>query len=212
MQSASIAALAAALAKAQVAFKPAVKDSANPFFKSNYLSLTGAIDACQGALSLNGLAVSQTLEDGEKLRLISTLMHSSGEWISSHYPVVPVKNDPQGIGSAITYARRYSLMALVGLAAEDDDGNAASGNAPSATIKVASKTGEVLKAKPKWLPDQTKEVGEIFAEIYRLGSVQGEADVAKLRKEMAYDMPSDVIDAAALIQRKWQDIADQGNA
>ena len=209
MQSTSIAALAASLAKAQVAFKPALKDAANPFFKSKYVDLAGAIDACRNALSLNGLAVVQTLEDGDRLRLISTLMHSSGEWISSQYPVVPVKNDPQGIGSALTYARRYSLMALVGLAAEDDDGNAASGNAPSVSAKVASKTGAILKAKPKWLEDQTNEVGEIFAEIYRLGGVQGEADVAKLRKEMAYDMPSDVIDAAALVQRKWQDLAAQ---
>jgi hypothetical protein len=126
-QSPTIGALAAALAKAQGSYEVAVKDAANPFFKSKYLTLAGALDAVRDALSANGLAVVQQVDAAEKLVLHSTLLHASGEWIASSYPINPVKADPQGIGSAVSYARRYSLMALVGLAAEDDDGEAAHG-------------------------------------------------------------------------------------
>jgi hypothetical protein len=128
LMSPSIGAVASALSKAQAAFKPAIKDAANPFFKSKYVDLAGAIDASREALAANGLAVIQTTEvlDNGTTVLRTTLAHSSGEWIASVYPVVPVKADPQGMGSALTYARRYCLMAIIGLAAEDDDGNQAS--------------------------------------------------------------------------------------
>lgn len=212
IQSPTIGAIATALAKAQATYKPAIKDAANPFFKSKYVALDGAIDACREALTSNGIAVVQaTGYDGDKLILNTMLIHSSGEFIGGTYPIKAIKEDPQGIGSAVTYARRYSLMALVGLAAEDDDGNAASGN-PSAPAKVASKTGEAATKKPTWTADQTKEVGSIFAEVYAIGGTTGEADVAKLRKDMAYDAPSDVIDAAAKILHKWRDIAMQNES
>jgi hypothetical protein len=132
-KSESIAALAAALAKAQGAMKGAVKDSANPFFKSKYADLASVVEAIRAAFSANGLSYIQTVEpsDKDEVRVETTLMHSSGEWISCGVLSLPVsKADAQGYGSALTYARRYSLSAAVGVAPEDDDGNAASAAKP----------------------------------------------------------------------------------
>ena len=109
-QSPQIGALAAALAKAQGAFKPAIKGSNNPYFNRKYCDLAGVLDAVREALSANGLALVQSTDVGEKMTLHTTLLHSSGEWISSTYQITAVKNDPQGIGSAVTYARRYSMI------------------------------------------------------------------------------------------------------
>jgi hypothetical protein len=132
-KSESIAALAAALAKAQGAMKGAVKDSANPFFKSKYADLASVVEAIRAAFSTNGLSYIQTVEpsDKDEVRVETTLLHASGEWISCGVLSLPVsKADAQGYGSALTYARRYSLSAAVGVAPEDDDGNAASAAKP----------------------------------------------------------------------------------
>lgn len=127
-KSESIKELAAALAKAQGAIEGAKKDSKNPFYKSSYADLASVWDACRKPLSDNGLCVVQTIDQHDTgAYLETTLMHSSGEWVSSTIAINPVKNDPQGVGSAITYMRRYGLQAMVGIAPEDDDGNAASG-------------------------------------------------------------------------------------
>lgn len=123
-KSESINELAGALAKAQSEMKGAVKDSSNPFFKSNYADLASVWDSCRGPLTKHGLSVSQvtSLREGHSLVLETVLMHSSGQWLNSEYPINPVKNDPQGLGSALSYARRYSLSALIGAYADDDDG------------------------------------------------------------------------------------------
>ena len=116
----------AAFIRAQAAFKPAVKDAVNPHFKSKYVTLQGVIDAVLPALHANGFALFQQTYVVEGRTILKTsLAHVSGEVIVSDYPVHPVKADPQGEGSALTYARRYALMALCGIAPEDDDGNAA---------------------------------------------------------------------------------------
>jgi hypothetical protein len=129
-KSESIASLAKAMVKAQTVIKPAIKDSNNPFFKSKYADLGSVFDACKDALNNNGITVMQptSMKDGI-VSVETVLLHESGEWISSLYPVKPAKeNDPQSLGSAITYARRYSLASIVGVVAdEDDDGNAGSG-------------------------------------------------------------------------------------
>jgi len=131
MQSESIAKLSEALSKAQGKIKGAAKDTANPFFKSKYADLASVWDACRDQLSTHGLSVIQTTEDSpDGATVVTTLSHSSGEWIRGRLTLKPVKNDPQGVGSAITYARRYALAAIVGVAPEDDDGNVASGNQP----------------------------------------------------------------------------------
>jgi len=126
LTSESISAIMPAFIKAQGNFAPAVKSATNPHFKSKYVALDGVIDAVAAPLRAEGIAIVQMTDvvDAQTI-LVTRLIHESGEWIGSRYPVHPVKADPQGEGSALTYARRYALMALVGIAPEDDDGNAA---------------------------------------------------------------------------------------
>jgi len=136
MKSDNINELAAALSKAQGAFDHAKKDVNNAFFKSKYADLASCIDAAKTALAANGLAVVQSTDvENDELVLITTLMHASGQWVDSKYPIRPVKNDPQGMGSAITYGRRYAFCAITGIAADDDDGNAASGKVTGNNIQ-----------------------------------------------------------------------------
>ena len=137
MQSEAIGKLAEALSKAQGMIKGAVKDSENPFFKSSYADLASVWDACREALSKNGLSVVQTtrISDAGEPVIITMLLHSSGEWVSGELLVKPVKNDPQSIGSAITYGRRYALSAMVGVAPEDDDGEKAQGRQHTESTK-----------------------------------------------------------------------------
>ena len=126
MKSESIAALAAALSKAQADITGALKDSSNPFYKSRYADLASCWDACRKQLAANGLCVIQTTGMTDAgLMLITTLAHSSGEWIVGHLPVAAKDSSPQAQGSGITYARRYALAAIVGLAQIDDDAEAA---------------------------------------------------------------------------------------
>jgi hypothetical protein len=111
-----------ALSKAQGKIQYASKDKANPYFKSKYADLASIWEACRSSLSEHGLAVVQTIDHREfGMVLITMLGHSSGQWIKSEMPIVVVKNDPQTLGSAITYYRRYSLAAIVGVAPDDDD-------------------------------------------------------------------------------------------
>ena len=125
----SIALLAGALAKAQLQIEPASKNATNPHFRSHYADLASIWDACRGPLNTNGLSIVQFPCDGDVGRtgLCTMLLHSSGEFISEVVTTRSQKDDPQGLGSALTYLRRYALAAVVGVTAtEDDDGNAAS--------------------------------------------------------------------------------------
>jgi hypothetical protein len=117
-----------ALVKPQKAFAPALKTNANPFFKSKYADLTVCIEAVIDALHTNGIALIQRNHDCDNgVKVETILLHESGEEFSGGILHVPaLKSDPQAYGSALTYARRYSLMATCGIAPEDDDGNAAS--------------------------------------------------------------------------------------
>lgn len=121
-----IAELVKALARVQAEIEGAKKDSTNPFFKSKYADLASTWAACKDGLTKNGCAVIQTVDTvGEKIVLITTLAHSSGQWMRGYMPVIMVKQDPQAMGSAIMYARRYSLAAIVGVCPVDDDAEAA---------------------------------------------------------------------------------------
>jgi hypothetical protein len=130
--SSSIAALAAALAKAQGQMTHASKDASNPHFKTRYADLAAVWSAIREPLSANGLSVVQTVAQSDgTVGVRSILMHSSGEFISSDLQMPVAQKTPQGYGSALTYARRYSLAALVGIAQDDDDGEAGTrGSAP----------------------------------------------------------------------------------
>lgn len=120
--------IASALVKAQKAFGPALKSSSNPHFKSRYADLAACVEAVIDGLNSNGIAlVQQTHECQDGVIVETMLIHESGEILSGGKLHVPAsKHDPQGFGSALTYARRYSLMATTGIAPEDDDGVAAS--------------------------------------------------------------------------------------
>ena len=129
MQSDQLDQIFAALSKAQGQMKAAIKDSKNPYFKSNYADLNSVFEACRNQLSENGLCVSQTMffQEGQNY-LITTLGHTSGQWIKSMAPIISAKPDAQSFGSAVTYMRRYSLSSICGISTdEDDDGNKAVG-------------------------------------------------------------------------------------
>lgn len=121
--------LAAALARAQGQMEGAVKASTNPFFKSRYADLAAVVNALRGPFADNGLSFVQLPVpiEGERVSIETALLHASGQWITSVVDVPVSKSDAQGYGSALTYAKRYGLQAMAGLAAEDedDDGNAA---------------------------------------------------------------------------------------
>lgn len=124
--STNIGNLAKALATAQGQFKPIKREAVNPFFKSRYADLAGIIDATRDALTKNGLMVSQLVSVNDGVHVTTLLAHESGEWIRETLLMKPKADDPQSIGGAITYGRRYSLGAILGVASEDDDdGNAA---------------------------------------------------------------------------------------
>ena len=125
--------IATALVKAQKAFGPALKTSTNPHFRSRYADLSACVEAVIDSLNNNGIALIQrNYEDNTGVTVETLFVHESGEILECGKLHVPAsKQDPQGYGSALTYARRYSLMAACGIAPEDDDGNAASRKTPA---------------------------------------------------------------------------------
>lgn len=133
--------IAAAFVKAKKSFGPALKDKNNPAFRSKYADLGACIDAVEDALLANGIAlIQETFEDATGVTVETVLLHESGEERRCGRLHVPAsKQDPQGYGSALTYARRYSLMAACGIAPEDDDGNAASGKRKEAEQDMSPK-------------------------------------------------------------------------
>ena len=151
----NIAELAKALSKAQADMSGAKKSSNNPFFKSKYADLKEVIECVKEPFADNGLSFVQFPISNDGFAGVETvIMHSSGEWISNEYMLKVSKNDPQGIGSAITYARRYALQAACGVPSEDDDGESAMGRSP--------KPKKAPEPKPE--PKQTKtEAIELLA-------------------------------------------------
>jgi len=158
MQSEMIDKLAAALAKAQGQIRNAKKDASNKFANYTYSTLASVWDACREPLSVNGLAVVQTTKETDvgAVVLVTILTHSSGQWIDSEMKLRTAKvlkggnldengqYTSQGIGSALTYARRYALAAMVGIAQDDDDGNGGTG-------------GNGRKAQSHWSTDPVKQ-------------------------------------------------------
>jgi len=130
-RSESIAALAGALSKARADFKAVIKAAENPYFKSNYADLSTLIDATKDGLSKNGLCLIQSpgkITETNRVSITSLLIHSSGEWLEDDLEMPVTKADAQGLGSAITYGRRYAYQSILNIAGEDDDdGNAAVG-------------------------------------------------------------------------------------
>lgn len=162
--------IAPAFVKAQAACNGAKKSSNNPHFKSKYADLSAVWGACEEALEANALAVVQGLGeviDG-KLHIETMLLHSSGQWMKSLASIPLPKSDPQGYGSASTYARRYTLAAMMGIVQEDDDGNAAS--KPAAKEEVAL-IDETQRTELQALIEATASDIVSFCKFYKIGSL-----------------------------------------
>lgn len=194
-QSASLAALAAALAKAQGQMSAAKKDAVNPHFKSKYADLASVWDACRDVLSANGLAIMQRVGAAADGVCVTTmLVHSSGEWVKDTCVMPVVQRTPQGVGSAITYARRYALAALVGVAAEDDDGNAATHGppppqlgarpAPSQASPRQSRTETVKEKLKRGLTVVDQKAGETEAEATARTAREQQAGPSKTEESL----------------------------
>lgn len=154
-----------ALAKVQGEIKPALKDSANPFFNSTYADLAAVWEVARAPLSKHGVNITQwpvSSTDG-RLTLVTRLAHA-GEWMKCTFSIPVVKQDPQGFGSATTYARRFTLMAALGIAPVDDDGNHATGHStrpPLVQTNVPqpqpSKPTQATRIAPKVSPVKISE-------------------------------------------------------
>lgn len=149
--------LFSALIKAQSEFKPILTDGSNPVYKSKYATLHNIVEAVRPILRANGLGFTQTNTetDGTYVNVVTTVFHESGEWIQSVITLRPNKQDPQGIGSAQTYGRRYGLSSILGIVSDDDDdGNTAS--APTADRTSQPKSEANTDDKP-WLNATDKD-------------------------------------------------------
>jgi hypothetical protein len=188
-------AIASALVKAQREFGPALKSSTNPHYRSRYADLSACIEAVIDALNNNGIYLMQLTEEHDGGVKVSTVfIHESGEQLSGGSLFMPAtKHDAQGFGSALSYARRYSLMAACGIAPEDDDGNHATKSAPVAAPPKA--TPKAVEAPPpkvvegkdsQWKLKVTAEPGADWADwlhvvveqtVFALDMAQNKDDV-----------------------------------
>ena len=140
----------AALAAAQAEFRTVVKNKVNPAFHSKYADLQAILDACRPALNAHGLFLTQKVDaEGTTIKVETIITHSSGESLSSGVlamTVPPGKNAVQAAGSTLTYARRYSLSAFLGVAADDDDDGNAAGTQQTPPPKTFILTQEMVDA------------------------------------------------------------------
>lgn len=173
--------IAPAFIKAKKAFGVALKDSTNPHFKSKYADLSACINAVDGALLDNSIAMYQeTFEDTTGVTVETVFLHESGEIIRGGKLHVPAsKNDPQGYGSALSYARRYSLMAACGIAAEDDDGEAASkSQARPEKARVAMPMNDIMDSLTAIREaDDLESLKTVFASSFKKASVTQQAQL-----------------------------------
>lgn len=170
--------LYAALAAAQGEMGRALKDTNNPHFKSKYADLSSVCDACMPALSKHGIAVLQPAFDDDTGRYVKTIfVHGdSGESVECRVPLIVAKNDMQGYGSAVTYARRYGLMGMAGIAPEDDDGNAAAkAPPPREEQKPRGPSAMDVACESLGNADTLDRLAAIWKDLPR--SVQGESTV-----------------------------------
>lgn len=161
-KSETISKLAPALCKAQSQMVGAKKSAANPFFKSKYANLEEVIQVVKDAFSGNGLSFVQFPISGEGTAGVETIiMHDSGEFISNKFLLKCAKVDPQGMGSAITYARRYGLQSACGIPSEDDDGNAASVPMSKAeAIKLLTDATDEATLRSAWKQISTESIAK----------------------------------------------------
>ena len=184
MQSDNTAELAAALAKSQAAMQSAKFDKVNPHFKNKYASLAAVIEAIRAPLADNGLSYTQTTEIREGgFVLVTTLRHSTGQWIASEYPL-PTGLKPQDLGSALTYARRYSLSTLVCIAADEDDD--AEGARQSGQTSSAPVARNPIKPTPR-ADNSPVSIGAALVEAIKTAKTSADAQRWKADNQVTLD-------------------------
>lgn len=209
-KSESIKELAIALNKVQSTLQAAKKGSVNPFFHSKYADLLSVWDACRDDLAANDLSVTQIADmDSEGRAVLETvLMHTSGEWIKGRLPLSTVKTDPQGQGSAITYARRYSLSAIIGLCTEEDDDAEAAMSRGKAKGKQKGSTESRTTTKPpaskESAPESSTPTGK---KVQNVAELKGLLMKHKIPTAEAYEILSissfmELVD----LDKAWADI------
>lgn len=220
-----IDALAAAMAKVQKTIEGAIKDSSNPHFKSKYADLGSVWAAWQKVGPENGLAVMQFPGECAEGRMAMTtlLTHSSGQWVQSTLSIPLQKVDAQGYGSATTYARRYALAAAVGIAPEDDDGNAASkpngaaNDSPAPRQKLAGPyaSATALKTAIKGFVHEMNGCGDHSELSGFLHSKESLALIEQVKRDMPQwwdggpDMPQEFVPLHRQIELREAEMAQQ---
>jgi hypothetical protein len=190
--SAERSALAKAMAKAQGDLGPVLKDKTNPAFKSKYADLGAVLEAILPALNRAGLSLIQSPSyDGSLVGVTSVLLHESGEWMEATLHMKPVKMDPQGIGSCITYARRYAALAIAGAAPEDDDGNAASAAPDRGQRVVKVDVGPVDMPSGMTNRDAKDLHGKLARGIDNCGSLDALKSWSNAWREQLDELPED---------------------
>lgn len=211
--SADLGELFAALAKAQGEFAGVQRDATNPHFKSSYATLGAVIDATRDARAKNGLAVIQMPGNyGVSVAVTTLLGHTSGQWIESTVYVAPGKFDAPGVGSVISYLRRYAMMAVFGIAPEDDDGNAAVARperpAPSPPLRQyppSSKVSPAVAPQNIAADDGRAAFGRISAKVK---AAQNESQCRGIYDELLDEWGGDCVDDILLVNAVSADAVD----
>jgi hypothetical protein len=185
-----------AFVKAQKGMGDLLKTNTNPHFKSKYADLAAVVEAVLPALHANGFGLMQPPHsDGDIVEVETILVHESGGYIRSVLAMRPSKNDPQGVGSAVTYARRYALQSIAGIAPEDDDGNAASGPRP------VSKQAEA--PKPPTLAERADRLDATLKAIENAPALEKAWRLADgLRKELDEKDPDRLATSTAIYDER----------
>lgn len=178
--------LFAALSTAQGEIENATKGSVNPHFKSKYADLAEVLNTVRPTFSKNGLSIIQSTEfDGAMVSVVTTIGHKTGGYVTSKASCVPSKTDAQGVGSATTYLRRYSLASACGIAQEDDDGNSsAHSGKPVAKISPEQEASIV-----EWIESTNSDKSKLL-DAYKVNNLsdlthaQAENAIAKLKSKV----------------------------
>lgn len=207
MQSNEIGKLAEALALAQREIKPARKSATNPHFKSDHCTLEDVNAVCREPLAKNSLAVVHYAQCISGPWVLTTkIMHSSGQWVSGCFPLIVEKQTAQGYGSAVTYAKRYNLMALLNIASsdEEDDGETAEGRGTS-----GNKEQEILPAPySKPMHGQpfkaiTKKQADFLESVIKARQEVQDAILDLCKVPFIDDIPASMFDAAMKMAREY---------
>lgn len=199
----TIGKISEALAKAQLKIEGAVKDSANPFYKSKYADLSTVWDACHVHLNGEGIAIVQSNGNADGgVQVTTMLSHSSGEWIKDTLTLYPKDTLPQSAGSAITYGRRYSLASMTGVCPVDDDGEATMGRKESKPVYTPKQSD---KTTPETPVQASSVEDELKAEIVRLVKADISVKVETAPEYQAYVQTKTGYD---LVVENYQNIID----